>query len=93
MVFGIWKISPIERQVPGFTLGETYPFPIVDPEKAARLAREKIWKAQSLPAVRKEAKRILTRLTPAVRWRCGLPSVDGVDYIPDIFIGQGRVKR
>lgn len=64
-----WKIPPIERQGLGFTLGDTYPFPIVDPEKAARLAREKIWKAQSLPEVKKEAKRILSRHTLSVRWR------------------------
>ncbi len=64
-----WKTPPIEGQMAGLTLGDTYPFPIVDPEKAARLAREKIWKAQSLPEVKKEAKRILARHTLSVRWR------------------------
>jgi deoxyribodipyrimidine photo-lyase len=62
-----WKLRPMEALWYGFTPGETYPLPIVNPEAAAALARDKIWAAQDWPEVRKEALRILKIHTTAVR--------------------------
>lgn len=64
-----WKIPPLEGQMMGFSPGISYPYPVVDPEKAAQAARDRIWKAQSLPEVKQEAKRILSRHTLSVRWK------------------------
>ncbi|WP_154856620.1 cryptochrome/deoxyribodipyrimidine photo-lyase family protein [Cyclobacterium xiamenense] len=64
-----WKMSPIEQQFYRFKPGETYPLPVVDPELASKKARDAIWKAQSLPQVKADAKRILAKHTLAKRWR------------------------
>lgn len=64
-----WKIPPIEQQFYRFRPGETYPLPVVDLERASKKARETIWKAQSLPQVKADAKRILAKHTLAKRWR------------------------
>lgn len=63
-----WKIPPLELQVFGMELGKDYPFPIVDLEKSGKAARDKIWGAQKLPEVKKEANRILGRHTLPNRW-------------------------
>ncbi len=58
-----WKIPPLFAQLSGVTLGDDYPYPIVNLEQSARLAREKIWKHRRDPLVQKEAKRILLKHT------------------------------
>ena len=58
-----WKLTSIEQSMYRVKIGEEYPSPIVDLEEAARYARENIWKAQKLPEVQKEAKRILNKHT------------------------------
>lgn len=63
-----WLIPGLEAAEKGFVLGDDYPYPIIDLEKAARFAREKIWEAQKLPEVLKEAKRILSKHTVPNRW-------------------------
>lgn len=63
-----WLLPGLEAAEKGFVLGENYPYPIIDLEKAARFAREKIWEAQKLPEVLKEAKRILSKHTVPNRW-------------------------
>nr|WP_290427018.1 deoxyribodipyrimidine photo-lyase [Algoriphagus limi] len=63
-----WKIPPLEMQSLGFELGVDYPFPIVDLEKAAKEARDRVWGAQKLPQVKKEAQRILAKHTLPNRW-------------------------
>ncbi|WP_317129206.1 cryptochrome/deoxyribodipyrimidine photo-lyase family protein [Algoriphagus kandeliae] len=63
-----WKIPPLEMQSLGFQLGKDYPFPIVDLEKAAKEARDRVWGAQKLPQVKIEAERILRKHTLPNRW-------------------------
>lgn len=63
-----WLMPGLEAAEKGFILGVDYPYPIIDLDKAARHAREKIWQAQKLPAVIKEAKRILAKHTLPNRW-------------------------
>ncbi|MGY6523569.1 MAG: FAD-binding domain-containing protein [Mongoliitalea sp.] len=63
-----WKLTVLEQQMMGFTLGVDYPFPIVDVEEAGRFARDTIWKAQKLLAVQEDALRILGKHTVPNRW-------------------------
>lgn len=63
-----WKLTGIEQSLYKVRVGNEYPSPIVDLEEAARFARENIWKAQKLPAVQKEAERILLKHTVSNRW-------------------------
>ena len=60
-VFAPWTMPPIEAELAGFRLGETYPWPIVSLEQASRAAREKLWAHRKHPEVRKEGARILRR--------------------------------
>ncbi|NVJ85578.1 MAG: deoxyribodipyrimidine photo-lyase [Algoriphagus sp.] len=63
-----WKIAPLELEEFGLRLGVDYPFPIIDLEKAAKEARDRVWGAQKMPAVKKEAERILSKHTLPNRW-------------------------
>jgi deoxyribodipyrimidine photo-lyase len=58
-----WSMPPMLAQLSGVALGVDYPYPIVEPEAAARVAREKIWRHRSHPLVQSEGKRILIRHT------------------------------
>jgi len=63
-----WELTPIELQGLGFAYGETYPYPIVDVEKAAAEARDRIWAAQKAPEVVADAVRVLAKHTLTKRW-------------------------
>jgi deoxyribodipyrimidine photo-lyase len=63
-----WELTPIELQGLGFAYGETYPFPIIDIEKAATEARDRIWAAQKTPEVMADAVRVLAKHTLSKRW-------------------------
>lgn len=63
-----WELTPIEQQSLGFQLGVDYPFPLVNSEKAAAEARDRIWAAQKDPEVVSEATRIIKRHTLPNRW-------------------------
>lgn len=63
-----WKLTAMEQQMMGFTLGVDYPLPIVDVEEAGRFARDTIWKAQKMQAVQEDAVRILEKHTVPNRW-------------------------
>ena len=63
-----WELTPIELQGLDFAYGETYPFPIVDVEKAAAEARDRIWAAQKAPEVVADAVRVLAKHTLSKRW-------------------------
>ena len=63
-----WELTPMERQSLGFQLGLDYPFPLVNSEKAAAVARDRIWGAQKDPEVVAEANRIIKRHTLHNRW-------------------------
>lgn len=56
-----WKLTPFEQQEYDFRLGETYAYPIVDVDKAAKYARETLWAARKLVDVKQESKRILEK--------------------------------
>lgn len=58
-----WTLTPIEQLSLGFEIGRDYPNPIVDPQQAAAMAREKMWKHQKHPVVIREAGKIVNRLT------------------------------
>ena len=60
-VFAPWTMPPIEAELSGFRLGDTYPVPIVSLERASRAAREILWAHRKHPEVRKEGMRILRR--------------------------------
>ncbi|WP_226390642.1 cryptochrome/deoxyribodipyrimidine photo-lyase family protein [Penaeicola halotolerans] len=62
-----WRMTDLEQQLIGFTLGKDYPKPIIDIEAAGRYARVHIWQAQKASAVKKDAKRILAKHTVANR--------------------------
>ncbi len=62
-----WRMTDLEQQLIGFTLGKDYPKPIIDIEAAGRYARVHIWEAQKASAVKKDAKRILAKHTVANR--------------------------
>lgn len=59
--FAPWTMPPMEAELSGFRLGETYPLPIVSLEQASRAAREKLWAHRKHPDVRREGARILSR--------------------------------
>jgi len=54
-----WKMTPMEQSFCGVQLGEDYPFPIVDVQKSASFARDKIWAHREHPAVVKEKAKII----------------------------------
>ncbi|WP_144391878.1 cryptochrome/deoxyribodipyrimidine photo-lyase family protein [Pleionea sediminis] len=56
-----WLIPPIEAQFMDFKLGETYPFPMIDIEQAAKVARKRLWQFRSREDVKKNIPEILTR--------------------------------
>lgn len=63
-----WELTPMEQQSIGFHLGVDYPFPLVNSEKAAAEARDRIWGAQKDPDVVKESNRIVEKHTLPNRW-------------------------
>lgn len=63
-----WELNPMEQLELGFELGKDYPFPLVDAEKSGAEARDRIWSAQKLPEVVKDAERVLARHTLTKRW-------------------------
>lgn len=64
-----WLFPSLEANFVGFQLGEDYPFPVIDLEKAAKHARKCLWDLQKLPEVVEDAKRILSKHTlPSNRW-------------------------
>lgn len=54
-----WNMSAMEQSFCGVTLGEHYPYPIVDLQESAQVARDKIWGHKKHPAVQKEKNRLL----------------------------------
>jgi deoxyribodipyrimidine photo-lyase len=63
-----WILTPLEQQDLGIVLGKDYPMPLVDLELAGAIARDKIWAAQKLPEVVRDAERVLARHTLSTRW-------------------------
>lgn len=62
-VFSPWTLPPMEAALMNFELGVDYPKPIVNLERAARNARESLYRHRAHPEVKQEAQRILKRHT------------------------------
>lgn len=56
-----WKLTALECQMYDIEIGNDYPSPIVDVEKAAAAARDRLWNYRKRSDVRKEARRVLLR--------------------------------
>jgi len=56
-----WRMSPLEQGLYGFQLDRDYPAPLVEPEPAARRARDEVWRIKNSAAAKREARRILAR--------------------------------
>lgn len=54
-----WEMTLLEQKFCGVTIGEDYPYPIVDLKSSAKSARDKIWAHRNHPEVETESKRIL----------------------------------
>ncbi|MEM1323731.1 MAG: deoxyribodipyrimidine photo-lyase [Bacteroidota bacterium] len=54
-----WKMTAMEHQFYGITIGKDYPAPIVDLEESAKKARDKIWGHRGHRTVKREGQRIL----------------------------------
>lgn len=54
-----WLMTLMEQQFCGVIIGKDYPFPIVDLQKSANVARTKIWEHKKHPSVIKEKNRLL----------------------------------
>ena len=54
-----WTVTPLEAGMYGFTPGKDYPEPLVDPEAAAQVARDRLWGHRNDPVVLREGHRIL----------------------------------
>ena len=62
-----WKITLIEEELYGFSLGKDYPRPIVELKSAAKHASTKLWGMKKKASVREESRRILSKHTLADR--------------------------
>ena len=54
-----WKMTAMEQTFCNVIIGDTYPEPVVDLQKSAKIARDKIWGHKKHPAVQQEKNRIL----------------------------------
>lgn len=54
-----WKMTAMEQTFCNVILGDTYPEPLVNLQKSAKIARDKIWGHKKHPAVQQEKNRIL----------------------------------
>ncbi|WP_405291920.1 deoxyribodipyrimidine photo-lyase/cryptochrome family protein [Algibacter sp. Ld11] len=54
-----WKMTAMEQTFCNVIIGDTYPEPLVDLQKSAKIARDKIWGHKKHPAVQQEKNRIL----------------------------------
>ncbi len=58
-----WRMSIMEQQLIGFTLGVDYPMPIVSLEEAARFARNELWRVKKSNTAKKFNSAILKKHT------------------------------
>lgn len=58
-----WKMPLMEQQFAGCMIGEHYPAPVVNLEKANKYAADMLWKMRKDPEVKRESRRILNRHT------------------------------
>jgi len=58
-----WNVPPMEREILGFHPGVTYPKPIVELDRARRLASDRIWSLRKTEIGKMESRRILEKHT------------------------------
>ena len=58
-----WKLTQMEQQMYAVTMGQDYPLPIIDLEKSAKTARDKLWAFQKRDDVQAQGRRIIKRHT------------------------------
>lgn len=58
-----WKLTAMEQALYETNIGEDYPYPIINVEKAARDARDRLWSFRKRDDVKQEAKRVLKKLS------------------------------
>lgn len=75
-----WKLTEEQERLHNFIPGETYPLPLVNHEETMREARSKLAAIRNTDAFKKEAGRILKKLT-------------NPDRKPDNFRKKKRVKK
>lgn len=63
LIFEPWKLTDVEQQLYGITLGVDYPFPVVDLKEAHKVARERLWSWKGKDVVKHDAHRVLLRLS------------------------------
>ncbi len=56
-----WKMPSLEQEFIGFRLGVNYPAPIIAPDTAAKIAKEKIWQHKNTSMVLEENQRIIEK--------------------------------
>ena len=61
LVFSPWELSPLELTMYNLTLGIDYPEPLIDVERAAADARDRLWMYRKRFSVKQEGWRILDR--------------------------------
>lgn len=54
-----WRMTDMEQELWGIRIGKDYPYPVVELESSARVAREKTWGHRDSAFAKKEKKRIL----------------------------------
>lgn len=64
-----WEITPMEEVMYDFKLGRDYPKPIVDQEKAAKKARDLLWRVKKEKPTQDFGKKILEKHTNHRGWR------------------------
>lgn len=64
------KMPPLEAAFIGFTIGEDYPLPIIDAEKAHKHATDKLWEIKIQKKTRAEGRKIMKKhVKPGRRWQ------------------------
>lgn len=62
-LFEPWKLSVMEQQLYGVEIGVDYPSPVIDLSVAYKDAKDRLWGWRGKEEVRKDAKRVLKRLS------------------------------
>ena len=59
LIYQPWLLTPMDTLLYDFTLGVTYPTPIVDLQHSYKESRDLLWQWRKRPEVKKESRRIL----------------------------------
>jgi deoxyribodipyrimidine photo-lyase len=75
-----WRMSAMEQQLIGFTLGVDYPLPIVSVEEAARFARNELWRVKNSSATKQLNGAILKKHTQRNTEKEAMLRLPGADF-------------